>query len=919
MKVRTLINSNFLFAGILCFFLITNCSLTKAQTYARYADSVLMEKYIMTNTYAPIPFYESFEKTWINRDGIRDVPSNYFINNDPMGDGSWSQSGDGFDRGAWDKSWLPLVYNLSGANGSSYCAQAFTSSSLDLYLDFSSATGMQNLSFWYNCTVRNSQSADTLRLSVSTDGGKTFRNIIKIKDGHTLVWTKLVVSLGIIDSPQTIIRFNGINGGIDDIRISNFTANFSANVTSGAPPFKVNYTDLSSGNPSSWKWDFDGDGIIDDTTQNPSFIYTKTGTYNVKLIVSKNGIRDSITKIKYINSKIFASIPFYEGFENPWINNLATRDVPSLYFTNTPATGISSWSRNDDGKLRGAWNDNYFAYTPGGANGTNHSARFHPSSTPSFFYYGTFDLNLNFSGNTKEQNLTFWYLLPIDILSINISVDGGNTFKFLTRFGGEHNYSTWVKVTIPLGIITSPNVVIRFVGQVGYFYKGDIGLDEISIGENYLKPDFSANITQGEIPLTVNFSDSTSGGATSWKWDFNNDGIIDDTLQNPTHVYSTAGSYTVKLTAYNGKAEQSIVKNQYIKAKSYATIPFYEGFENSWINEDDHLNIPSKYCINSSSSSSVLSWGREDDNTIFSKGNAYSPSGANSNHSARYPSSHTNYTYDGNLDFNIDFSGFNSNKVLTFWHINQSTIYENHDFVKILVSKDGGQTFGDPLLSILNNQNWSRQIVQLGKFNSNKGVIRFNCYANGGNEYDKTDVGIDEILIQNLTDFSIDSASSILPFTIKFKDTSFGNPSFWKWDFNNDGIVDDTTQNPTFTYASDGKYTVRLITQNCGITDTITKENYILISEPNNIKTNRDNKKSKLIYPNPTFSTINLNLKDIVPTEIQIVDINGSIVQKLNPQYQSNDLLDISGLKPGSYFIKIFTKKIIYIEKFIRL
>ncbi|NIQ09984.1 MAG: PKD domain-containing protein, partial [Gammaproteobacteria bacterium] len=37
------------------------------------------------------------------------------------------------------------------------------------------------------------------------------------------------------------------------------TADFAASPTSGTAPLTVNFTDLSSGSPTSWSWDF-GDG-----------------------------------------------------------------------------------------------------------------------------------------------------------------------------------------------------------------------------------------------------------------------------------------------------------------------------------------------------------------------------------------------------------------------------------------------------------------------------------------------------------------------------------------------------------------------------------------------------------------------------------------------------------------------------------
>ena len=63
-----------------------------------------------------------------------------------------------------------------------------------------------------------------------------------------------------------------------------------------------------------------------------------------------------------------------------------------------------------------------------------------------------------------------------------------------------------------------------------------------------------ANFTQttgsGMLPLTVTFN-NTSSGATYWVWNFGDGGTLLTTSNtNVPHTYTTAGSFTVMLTAY---------------------------------------------------------------------------------------------------------------------------------------------------------------------------------------------------------------------------------------------------------------------------------------------------------------------------------------------------------------------------------
>ncbi len=60
---------------------------------------------------------------------------------------------------------------------------------------------------------------------------------------------------------------------------------------------------------------------------------------------------------------------------------------------------------------------------------------------------------------------------------------------------------------------------------------------------------FTKSAAAGFAPLTVNFTDTSTGNPVSWLWGFG-DGT-GSTLQNPTHVYGAAGTFTVTLTATN--------------------------------------------------------------------------------------------------------------------------------------------------------------------------------------------------------------------------------------------------------------------------------------------------------------------------------------------------------------------------------
>lgn len=85
--------------------------------------------------------------------------------------------------------------------------------------------------------------------------------------------------------------------------------------------------------------------------------------------------------------------------------------------------------------------------------------------------------------------------------------------------------------------------------------------------------DFTATPLSGSPPLSVQFTDlsvtADPGGIRSWAWDFDNDGTTDSTLQNPSYVYTSCGSHSVRLDvsdSWNGR--QFLIKRAYISTSA---------------------------------------------------------------------------------------------------------------------------------------------------------------------------------------------------------------------------------------------------------------------------------------------------------------------------------------------------------------
>jgi hypothetical protein len=70
--------------------------------------------------------------------------------------------------------------------------------------------------------------------------------------------------------------------------------------------------------------------------------------------------------------------------------------------------------------------------------------------------------------------------------------------------------------------------------------------------------DLRAAPTAGDAPLTVQFADASSGGPSSWSWDFG-DGAT-SSARNPVHTYTVPGTYTVRVTVATTTARSTGVR-----------------------------------------------------------------------------------------------------------------------------------------------------------------------------------------------------------------------------------------------------------------------------------------------------------------------------------------------------------------------
>ena len=121
-------------------------------------------------------------------------------------------------------------------------------------------------------------------------------------------------------------------------------ASFIANQTGGTVPLHVKFTDNSTGDPTSWVWDF-GDGTRIRELQNPIYIYIDPGNYSVTLTASNGFSSQTSTTLDFI-------ITVYGDLAAQFIANQTAGPNPfTVRFTDTSLGNPTAWvwDFGDDG------------------------------------------------------------------------------------------------------------------------------------------------------------------------------------------------------------------------------------------------------------------------------------------------------------------------------------------------------------------------------------------------------------------------------------------------------------------------------------------------------------------------------------------------------------------------------------------
>lgn len=303
----------------------------------------------------------------------------------------------------------------------------------------------------------------------------------------------------------------GVGNPYQPFTVSDFE---SCITTSCSIPFTVDFNNLSV-NGGTFDWDF-GDGNSS-STMNPSHTYTSYGTFTVELFADGGASCGTDTEIK----TAFVTID----------SSLACNTIMPTSGT-TILTGCSGTLFDSGG--------------PCSIYGANQTAQVTISPV------GAGKVNLNFTMFDIESGDQGGSICNYDNLKI---YDGSSTSAPLI--------GTYCNNNLPPSTISSSGSSITIL------FISDPGLEESGFQIDWscelptLAPvvDFTVDMDT-TCTGVVNFTDLSINGSTSWNWDFG-DGNT-STNQNPNHIYSQPGLYTVQLTASNIIGSDSQTKTNFI-------------------------------------------------------------------------------------------------------------------------------------------------------------------------------------------------------------------------------------------------------------------------------------------------------------------------------------------------------------------
>jgi Zn-dependent metalloprotease len=514
--------------------------------------------------------------------------------------------------------------------------------------------------------------------------------------------------------------------------VSQFSSN---NNYSCAVPAAISFSNNSL-NSSSYTWHF-GDGSTS-TSINPTHTYNSTGNYNVKLIAigtSSCNTTDSITKANFVT---ITNVGMPLSACTPAQGN------------NSTSYGITKVEFGTISKTSGDASEGYKSFVC-----TNQASLIAGNpylvkiTTPGSYEKVSVWIDYNNDGLLNQTN--------------ELILNSTNTLSNITTHTLVVQTPTNVVLNTPLRLrVTDDYTTIS--GSCANHYYGQTEDYTVRFSASTIKPlaNFFSNKKVTTANTSINFYDSTLNAATNYRWEFQGGTPSISLAKNPTVLYPSTGTYSVKLFASNAFGADSTTKTAYINVVSVFNL-----------------------CAGTSSTSSTSG-------TLYDSGG---PSGS--------------YMNGENCQFLIN-PGCSGTVTATF---SQFSMESCCDYLRIY----NGTTTASPLLGTYNGTTIPPTI------NASSGKMLFVWTTDGSvtsTGFEASWTSVISGTVPPVANFSV-TPNPPLGAPVSFTDQTTNIPVQWYWQFG-DGTTS-TLQNPAKTYTLSGLKTITLSATNCNTTSVVTK------------------------------------------------------------------------------------------------
>ncbi|MBE3142814.1 MAG: PKD domain-containing protein, partial [Planctomycetes bacterium] len=317
------------------------------------------------------------------------------------------------------------------------------------------------------------------------------------------------------------------------------TATFVLSPATPGPGETVQFADTTTGDPTSWQWNF-GDGGTS-TAKNPTHTFTKEASYTVSLISNTSaGPRQGSKTVTVASMSVLTSSFTYTP--------VLPTTGQAVQFTNTSTGTSTSWLWSfGDGTTSTSQNPSH-TYTTAGPKtvtltATNSSGSRSVTQTVSVTTALTASFSYSPTSPTVDQAVQF------------TDASTGNPSLWQWNFGDgtastsqnpSHSFTRSGTFAVSLTALNASDQ--------------DVISHTISVvSASTPVASFTYSPASPTTSTTVQFTDTSTGNPTYWLWNFN-DGST-SSAENPDHAFSNSGYFNVTLNVSNADGSDSISKN----------------------------------------------------------------------------------------------------------------------------------------------------------------------------------------------------------------------------------------------------------------------------------------------------------------------------------------------------------------------